>query len=570
MKRPIMKWVTRENLRTFVLPETTVVIVPIVAIVMVLYSMSFASTTLDRDRLNTSVAIELKARVAMTHAAVEGFVGGDKEADLYKTVYDNMDEAALLCGTMRDGGQTRFGLVHPIRDPIGMKNVRTLCDRLREFHQLIGDRLTAHGIVSLEAELEKANDQMFHEIIQRTDAVVDMMHRIAARNRRMLDSVDLGIVLLLGGFLVGMIVSVRRDLAERRRSGVALQDANEKLAAQVDELAQRAREIHLLTEMGNLFEACTTAEEAYQIISQFAGRLFPDESGGLYVISPSRDTVESVATWGRSLASEEVFAPEDCWALRRGQVHTVESPQTEVRCRHLPDQLMEAYVCIPLMAQGETLGLMHLQSHGRVGWLTPSKRRIAMAAGEHIAMALSNLRLRETLQRQSIRDPLTGLFNRRYMEETLGRDLRRAARKAVPVGVIMFDIDHFKNINDTFGHDAGDTLLRELGNFLTTQFRQEDIVCRTGGEEFTVILPECSVEQTRNRAEHLRQEVKHLAVQHRGTPLGQIAISLGVAAFPEHGLTANALLEVVDAAAYKAKAEGRDRVVTATAVLSFV
>ena len=139
---------------------------------------------------------------------------------------------------------------------------------------------------------------------------------------------------------------------------------------------------------------------------------------------------------------------------------------------------------------------------------------------DHIALALSNLTLMDTLREQAIHDSLTGLFNRRYMEETLKRELSRAARKNVPLGIIMLDLDHFKQFNDTFGHSAGDALLRELGVFFQSHIRGEDIACRQGGEEFMLILPEASLDNTRKRAEHLGEEVKHLNVQYRGQSLG--------------------------------------------------
>jgi len=182
---------------------------------------------------------------------------------------------------------------------------------------------------------------------------------------------------------------------------------------------------------------------------------------------------------------------------------------------------------------------------------------------DSVALALANLKLRETLRHQSIRDPLTGLFNRRYMEETLERETRRVARAQRPLGIIMLDVDHFKLFNDTFGHDAGDSLLREFGNFLRAHVRGEDVACRYGGEEFTLILPEASLEVTRQRAEHLRGDIKHLHAQYHDQPLGAVALSLGVAVFPDHGSTGEAVLKAADAALYRAKREGRDRVVVA-------
>jgi diguanylate cyclase (GGDEF)-like protein len=154
------------------------------------------------------------------------------------------------------------------------------------------------------------------------------------------------------------------------------------------------------------------------------------------------------------------------------------------------------------------------------------------------------------------------------MEETLERELRRAERRKVPLGIIMFDLDHFKKFNDTFGHAAGDIVLRETGAFLRASVRAEDIACRYGGEEFVVILPEAPLDDTLKRAEQLREGIKQLQVRYRDQTLGAVTVSLGVAVFPEHGSTTEAIMKAADAALYRAKTEGRDRVVAASGDIS--
>ena len=363
------------------------------------------------------------------------------------------------------------------------------------------------------------------------------------------------------------------DLTERKRVEEELRQAYEKLTLSMKEMERRTGEITRLSELGELLQSCQSAEEAYKVVAEAGAQLFPSASGALCLVSASRNTVEAVTSWGRLQPTQQVFAPDDCWALRRGRVHLVENPNSPLQCGHLRKAGWACYLCVPLVAQGEALGVLHLQVNGKQPGEPPESSEqgtkcdqgVALAVAGHIALALANLRLRETLRSQSIRDPLTGLFNRRFMEESLERELRRATRSKRSVAVILLDLDRFKSFNDTFGHEAGDILLRELGGFLQGHIRAGDIACRYGGEEFTLMLPEAPLEVACNRAELLRREVKYLIVQHRGQALGAVTLSLGVAVFPEDGTTPEELLRAADQALYRAKGQGRDCVAVAHA-----
>jgi diguanylate cyclase (GGDEF)-like protein/PAS domain S-box-containing protein len=366
-------------------------------------------------------------------------------------------------------------------------------------------------------------------------------------------------------FRAGKAVAVQgiaRDITKRKKTEAALHEANQKLEAWVNELEQRTREMTLLNDMGDILRACLTTEEAYNVIVQVAQQIFPVRVGALYIIAPSRNTVEAAAVWGDASLAERVFTPQECWALRRGRTHWVEQQGSGLICRHIHQPLPDGYLCIPMMAQSEALGVLHLMQQENIK-MTEAKQRLAETMSEHIAMALSNLKLHETLRSQSIRDPLTGLFNRRFMEEALELEIRRAARNQRPLGMIMMDLDNFKYFNDTFGHEAGNLLLKELGVLLKSNIRGEDIACRYGGEEFTLILPEGTGAVTRQRAEFFRETVQRINLQYRGHPLGRITASMGVAVFPDHGRTASALIESADKALYRSKNAGRDRVTLA-------
>ena len=351
----------------------------------------------------------------------------------------------------------------------------------------------------------------------------------------------------------------RRAAAE---SEARLQDANAELSGSIEELERRNVEARLLNEMGDLLQSCEVAEEAYAVVHEISPALFPGDSGALYVRNPSRTLVEAVARWGAWAGQQpEVFSPEDCWALRRGVTYTAHAGHRQPLCRHVAAE-GRATICVPLTSQGDTSGLFHLQTdHDDVGGASEGHReQMAVQVGERMALALANFRLREKLRRQSIRDPLTDLFNRRYIQETLDREASRAQRSGRPLTVIMVDIDHFKRFNDTFGHDAGDAVLKLVASSLAQGIRNEDIACRYGGEEFLLVLPDAPLQDAAKRAEELRERVAALQLSHQGRALDRIEISLGVATFPEHGSSWQKVVQAADAALYRAKQEGRDRV----------
>jgi diguanylate cyclase (GGDEF)-like protein/PAS domain S-box-containing protein len=360
------------------------------------------------------------------------------------------------------------------------------------------------------------------------------------------------------------LIAINRDISERKRTEEALQQANQQLKGWVKELEERNDEISLLSHMSDLLQTCLTREEACKVIAQVVPLLFPNNSGAVFTISNSRNLVEAITIWGKQITSQTLFSTHECIGLRRGQPHLVEDTRSGLLCNHLQhDFLPSGYFCIPMAAQGETLGVLYLSFMDR-GQLTRAKQQLAVTVARQISMALANLKLYESLQHQSIRDPLTGLFNRRYLEESLTREIHRASREHRSLGIIMLDVDHFKRFNDTFGHEAGDAVLRELGLFLKKHIRSSDIACRYGGEEFMLILPEASLEPSLERAEQLREGVKHLNMEHHRQALGGITLSLGVAVFPDCGLTGEAVIRAADAALYRAKNEGRDRSVTAS------
>ena len=330
------------------------------------------------------------------------------------------------------------------------------------------------------------------------------------------------------------------------------------------ELERRNRELALVGEMVEYLQAVESSDEVFNIAASFGSQLFGDFSGGLFLQNESGSVVEAMASWGDSTWGDRVFAPGDCWALRRGRRHGSLAGDASPRCGHVADGVV-AILCIPLIAQGQATGLLVLAASGTasISSTPPSSaasEALAVSVGEHLGLALTNMRLRESLRDQSIKDPLTGLFNRRYLEETLEREISRAARSGKPIGLMMMDIDHFKQLNDTFGHPGGDALMRELGALLQSHTRVEDAACRYGGDEFVVLLPESPLDVTVLRAEEIRQAAYQFNIMHEGSVLSGVTLTIGVSAYPNHGADMDGLVHAADEAMYRAKRAGGDRV----------
>jgi diguanylate cyclase (GGDEF)-like protein len=365
-------------------------------------------------------------------------------------------------------------------------------------------------------------------------------------------------------------LGIIRDITGRKLAEEELRRTNEKLSALVQKLEVRGVQERVLSEMRMFLQACSSTKEIAPVIAHSMQRLFPNSDGALFLLSPSKTDLETAVRWGDfpEQPDENVFSPDACWGLRRGGVYVVDDVKRGLICPHMRHLPATAYACLPLMAKSDVLGLLHLRTRlapqrAEALEMTAAVRDMASMLCELLSLSISNLRLSETLSIQSIRDPLTGLFNRRYMEETLQREIYRAARKQNQVGVVMADIDHFKTFNDLHGHAAGDLVLMELAGLLKARMREADIPCRYGGEEFTLVFTESSLEDTIMRANELKEEVKDLKLRYGGQEIGPIALSMGVSAYPANGTKSEELLRSADAALYRAKQAGRDKVVSA-------
>jgi diguanylate cyclase (GGDEF)-like protein/PAS domain S-box-containing protein len=354
-----------------------------------------------------------------------------------------------------------------------------------------------------------------------------------------------------------------RDITTRKRAEESVRKFHDELIILVAELRRRDAEMQLLNRMHDLLHSCVTQEEAYRVIAMVGAELFSDQSGCLAVLSGSDRDLQAVACWGNDIV-EPIFSIQDCWGLRRGEFHEVRFPDNGLMCRHFVHQPETGYQCVPLTVQGETLGAFCLvDGPEKIDKHQTNRRELVLMVGEAIKMSLSNLKLREKLNDEVIHDPLTGLFNRRFLEETLARDLFRAQRRNSPLCVVMLDLDGFKQFNDIFGHDIGDLLLRDFGKVLQENLRKGDISCRYGGDEFVLVLVDSELADTQKRVEEICRLFKQTQLRW-GNPLRTVTVSAGISQAGVHSSNPAELLRAADKALYAAKETGRDRVVAQT------
>jgi diguanylate cyclase (GGDEF)-like protein len=368
------------------------------------------------------------------------------------------------------------------------------------------------------------------------------------------------------GHTAGAVIAVH-DITVAKRAIESQHEANAQLGAGLERLRRMNEWAWLLGECTSALQTCAGIDEAHALVAKFIRRLFLARAGALYVPEPGGDRFKCFAQWGpRRLTEESSFASQDCWALRRGHVHWVGLPALDPICPHAHQEHGEAmpYACIPLNSPNEMLGVIQLELDPSDGALQFDEQQFADTLRSQISVALANINLRDTLRQQSIRDPLTGLFNRRYLEDALGRELARAERAESAVSLAMLDLDHFKMFNDKCGHDAGDAVLTAVAEKLARETRRSDIACRLGGEEFVVLMPDASLGAARRRAEALRAAISRTVVIHGGQTMPPVTASIGVATFPGHGRGSAELMRSADTALYEAKRMGRDRVVAVT------
>jgi diguanylate cyclase (GGDEF)-like protein len=413
-------------------------------------------------------------------------------------------------------------------------------------------------------------DELRHLIgalYQRTEARRDRLRTEMLSASRRSFTVSLGATLINVCVLAALLVVLARMLRERRQAARELQRKADQLADAVELSGRRNRELKAVAGMLRAVEALPSGEDAGPVVARSFARLLPEAGGTFYALGEGEggQSLARLSQWGRVSDQPAQIALDDCWALRHGAQYRTgfdRPPCGHYRGRGGDDD--GTRLCIPLVTHDDLVGMIHLEGLAADAEAREEQERLAVTVAEQLALALGNARLRESLRRQSVLDPLTGLFNRRYFDETLKRELARSRRMAAPLSLIVLDIDHFKRVNDGFGHEAGDAVLRAIAQLVRQSIRDCDVACRFGGEELVILMPDCSQPDAARRAESLRADIAGAPPLLDGAGPAAVTATFGVAEYPIHGPDAEALFRAADKALYQAKREGRNRVVAAS------
>ncbi|HDG1677186.1 TPA: diguanylate cyclase [Kluyvera ascorbata] len=441
-----------------------------------------------------------------------------------------------------------------------------------------------------EQELDRAQERIDH-FRQLLDGRALGAVQEATRDSRILrtlSEVMVGLTALLFLFVLGFILK-RRVL----RPVVRLSDVVHRLASQdyavetpnfkqIDEIGDMAQAIRifrenglvrqqlerqrdadwaireLLARMTQRLQGCECFDDVVNVAELFAPNIAPGVAGRLYILDKDPWQMRCVASWLSPQGEPTPFHPDECWAVRRGQSHPPVHGEPDIGCYHLPESCLDHTLCVPLIAQGEAIGLLSFQNLNEE--TTPSRAYLELMA-EALGLALANQRLRDALLEKALYDPLTGLRNRHHLEDTLRTQMGLAVRNDDPISCLMIDIDHFKNINDRFGHEAGDGVIKSVASTIQRVVHDRGMAFRYGGEEFLVLLYDMDDDGANRIAREIFDGVRELVLRFSGAEIGHVDVSIGVASYPQHAQSDN-LLRAADVALYRAKELGRSRIVS--------
>ncbi|KMV89606.1 diguanylate cyclase (GGDEF) domain-containing protein [Klebsiella oxytoca 10-5248] len=441
-----------------------------------------------------------------------------------------------------------------------------------------------------EQELERVQTQLDHFRLLLEGRVNKIIAQATEKSRiwRTLSEVMVGLTALMFLFVLGFILKRRVLYPVVRLSDVVQRLASQDYAVetpqftQIDEIGDMAQAIRifrenglarqrleqerdadwavreLLARMTQRLQGCESFEDVIKVAERFAPSIAPQIPGRLYILDTDPWQMRCVAQWLSPPQETDVFHPDNCWAVRRGLSHPPVNGEPDIACYHLTEPQANQSLCVPLIAQGEAIGLL---SFSNVTAATAPSRAYLELMAEALGLALANQRLRNALLEKALFDSLTGLRNRHHLDDVLHTQMNLAVRNGTPLSCLMIDIDHFKAINDNYGHEAGDLVIKNVAAIIQRAVRDIGMAFRYGGEEFLVLLGGTHEEAAMACATEIYHSVQRLTLRYGLAEIGQINVSIGIASYPQH-THSDSLLRAADAALYRAKELGRSRIVS--------
>jgi diguanylate cyclase (GGDEF)-like protein len=328
-------------------------------------------------------------------------------------------------------------------------------------------------------------------------------------------------------------------------------------------LRKEREELAALNKFSEAVTQCTSETEIYEHILYYIRERFRPRQVIIFRLNAEENYLEAAASLVPLPVEVQdwpvIPEPHNCKAVRMGRRFRVNDVSAEPLCpaKFVPPS-EGSYYCGPLIAGGVIIGAVRVE--GAKDFWTPERESLLESYLSGAATGLSNLRLLESTKQQANVDELTGLYNRRFLEEYARKLIAMARRKSQPLGVIMMDLDHFKEFNDVYGHETGDRILKHFAKTASRAIREANLAARYGGEEFVVILPETDAQSCLKVAERIRLAVERSVIPSGSEkPLPPLTVSLGIAIYPEHGQGLEEVLQAADKALYESKRAGRNR-----------
>ena len=362
------------------------------------------------------------------------------------------------------------------------------------------------------------------------------------------------------GLVLGLLI-LTSAIASWLSQKLIQTEVNREKNLQDIRIQERTREIELLQRFANMMAACNSISESQTVVEDIVPRLLGNINGAVSLMRASRNQLSIELDWGGQWPARRAYGPEECWALRKGKFHLSSDHLSHLSCEHMTGLGDAKTLCIPLIAHSNTVGMMHLYLGDEE--LDDTIMQRASSVAEHIGLALANLQLQDKLREQALKDSLTGLYNRRFFDECLGKEIMRATRHNAPLSLLMLDLDHFKQFNDNYGHGAGDNALKKVALALKeVAQRPRDFVARYGGEEFFLMAPDIDETGAQRILENLNQAIKNKEISHEYSEVSPLlTVSVGAALVKVDNATSSEnTLAMVDNLLYRAKRNGRNQV----------